>query len=74
MTIGALCALFRMRRFFFFNGCAAEKLMHFCPPGIQQRQPDASSNIVLDTVQGTSTPLLELYSAKQPTSTCATDR
>ena len=34
MAIGALCTLFRMRRLFFFNGCAAEKLMHFCPPGI----------------------------------------
>ena len=31
VVIGTLCALFRMRRFF-FDCCTAEKLMHFGPP------------------------------------------
>ena len=31
VVMGALCALFWVRSFF-FNGCTAEKLMRFCPP------------------------------------------
>ena len=32
VVIGALGALFWMRRFLLFDGCTAGKLMHFCPP------------------------------------------
>jgi len=35
--IGALCALFQMWRFFLFDGCTAEKLMHFCPPVYERK-------------------------------------
>ena len=34
VVVGALYVLFLMRRFPFGDGSVAQKLMHFCPPGI----------------------------------------
>jgi len=36
VVVGALYVLFLMRRFLFGDGSVAQKLMHFCLPGILQ--------------------------------------